>query len=121
MSERVERKIVAMLGDVQVSPYGNPVPGLEELGVEPPDVDAAAEQARASLADHPDAAAFVLERIGEPLQVDHEVLARMAEAGVRPGRTVQVERSASTLTLRGEGGAVDLDADLAAFLFGVPA
>ena len=34
MSDRVERKIVALLGDTLTeSPYGNPIPGLEELGV----------------------------------------------------------------------------------------
>ena len=33
MSERVERKILAMLGDHHdESPYGNPIPGLDELG-----------------------------------------------------------------------------------------
>lgn len=35
MSDRVERKILALLGEGdgqgQVSPYGNPIPGLEEL------------------------------------------------------------------------------------------
>ena len=32
MSDRVERKILAMLPDHALSPYGNPIPGLEELG-----------------------------------------------------------------------------------------
>ena len=32
MSERVERKILAMLKDHHESPYGNPIPGLDELG-----------------------------------------------------------------------------------------
>ena len=36
MSERVERKILAMLEDHLVSPYGNPIPGLDELGGRPP-------------------------------------------------------------------------------------
>ena len=35
MSERVERKILAMIGDHRESPYGNPIPGLDELGEEP--------------------------------------------------------------------------------------
>ena len=38
MSERVERKILAMLGGDHNSPYGNPIPGLDELGdPEPPE------------------------------------------------------------------------------------
>ncbi len=32
MSERVERKILALVGDLAESPYGNPIPGLAELG-----------------------------------------------------------------------------------------
>src|SRR6478736_9042312 len=31
MSEAVERKLVALLDNPTVSPYGNPIPGLEEL------------------------------------------------------------------------------------------
>ena len=34
MSERVERKILALIGDHRESPYGNPIPGLDELGEE---------------------------------------------------------------------------------------
>ena len=38
MSEQVERRIVAMLDHPTESPYGNPIPGLDELGqaVAPP-------------------------------------------------------------------------------------
>src|SRR5450756_1153998 len=32
MSERVERKILALIGEQRESPYGNPIPGLDELG-----------------------------------------------------------------------------------------
>jgi DtxR family Mn-dependent transcriptional regulator len=35
MSERVERKLLGMLVDPRESPYGNPIPGLEELGGPP--------------------------------------------------------------------------------------
>src|SRR5919201_5088515 len=36
MSEAVERKLVALLGNPTTSPYGNPIPGLDELGVGEP-------------------------------------------------------------------------------------
>lgn len=35
MSERVERRLVGLLGQPRHDPYGNPIPGLEELGLEP--------------------------------------------------------------------------------------
>lgn len=34
MSEKVERKILGLIGDGLESPYGNPIPGLHELGVD---------------------------------------------------------------------------------------
>ena len=34
MSEAVERKLVKLLGRPTTSPYGNPTPGLDELGVD---------------------------------------------------------------------------------------
>ena len=34
MSEKVERKILGLIGDGLESPYGNPIPGLDELGVD---------------------------------------------------------------------------------------
>ena len=33
MSEKVERKILGLIGEGLESPYGNPIPGLDELGV----------------------------------------------------------------------------------------
>ena len=39
ISEDVERKLVDLLGTPTESPYGNPIPGLDELGVvEPPEL-----------------------------------------------------------------------------------
>ena len=33
-----EQRLVALLGHPQLSPYGNPIPGLHELGVDQPAV-----------------------------------------------------------------------------------
>ncbi len=35
MSEAVERRLLELLGQPTVSPYGNPIPGLAELGIAP--------------------------------------------------------------------------------------
>ena len=37
MSEQVERRLIEILGQPRESPYGNPIPGLEELGLPPAD------------------------------------------------------------------------------------
>nr|WP_277352154.1 iron dependent repressor, metal binding and dimerization domain protein [Knoellia sp. DB2414S] len=92
MSERVERKILAMLKDHHDSPYGNPIPGLDELGEDDP-----AEDFRSGLktltelaGDEPET--VLVRRIGEPVQVDHEALSLLTVARLLPGERVRVRR-----------------------------
>ena len=113
MSERVERKILGLLGEVEVSPYGNPVPGLEELGLEP----AAPEVGLVPLTSE-SVERFVVERIGEPLQLDHDLLERMKETGIMPGTEVEVAADAGTVTLTGPRGTLSIDRESAGHLFG---
>ena len=47
MSETVERRLLEVLGHPTVSPYGNPIPGLDELG------EGDADPLRRPGADHP--------------------------------------------------------------------
>lgn len=116
MSEQVERRLAGLLDHPQQDPYGNPIPGLDELG-EHPGGDAFLDGVEPLAAwDRPTA---VLARIGEPLQVDIDLLARLAEAGLRPGAVMTVERSEGIVTLAGAGSPVVLDVpeDLARHLF----
>ncbi|NDK32744.1 metal-dependent transcriptional regulator [Nesterenkonia haasae] len=95
MSERVERRLVELLDDPVVSPYGNPIPGLEELGVQ---VGAhPAQSARKNLLqvakDH-DAGTgtslWKVQRLAESIQVEPEVLGQLLDVGLRPGVAVEV-------------------------------
>ncbi|MPV38739.1 metal-dependent transcriptional regulator [Georgenia subflava] len=128
MSERVERRLLELLDHPHVDPYGNPIPGLELLGdVTPappgPEVrslaDVVAELQPAggpgAAPDGPDGPAatpeVVLARIGEPLQVDVELLGRMAEAGLRPGVRIQLRLrpEVDLVTLHTPGSEIDLE------------
>jgi DtxR family Mn-dependent transcriptional regulator len=104
MSERVERKLLEILDHPTESPYGNPIPGLAELGVTG-DGERFRDGLR-QLTDVADAAGceVVVRRIGEPAQGDPEVLAALEQAGLRPGQRVQVRRV---------GGAVQVSGPLA--------
>src|SRR5664279_1532018 len=89
VSERVERKILALLGEHRESPYGNPIPGLDELG-EPLN-----EEFRLGVTNLVElvaqgASAATVRRIGEPAQVDPEALNLLTQAGLMPGRRVPV-------------------------------
>src|SRR3954451_12571856 len=66
MSERVERKLLAMLSGVNESPYGNPIPGLDELGAPPGSTPTFKQGVRTlpeALTATPDAEKFVVRRL----------------------------------------------------------
>lgn len=121
MSDRVERKILALLENSEESPYGNPIPGLEELGGAQGTTFRDGVERLVDVVRDGHEAVFV-RRIGEPVQVDAEALALLTEAGVVPGERVQVEaRGDDRVVARGlrEGvtGGVSLPQEIAVHVF----
>jgi len=90
MSDAVERRIVALLEKPLVCPHGNPIPGLEELGLPFASQEAAFELQSLTLAaaQHP-GALVIVDRISEQLQPDAQLMHRLTEAGLRPGDTAR--------------------------------
>ena len=120
MSERVERKILGLLGGVKESPYGNPIPGLDELGLEPGEEFLHGMEAMSTLADHAPVLVTV-RRIGEPVQVDTEALALLTAAELTPGTRATVRREGSRVIAAREGrpeaSGVSLPDDIASHVF----
>ena len=121
MSERVERKILAMLKDHHDSPYGNPIPGLDELGEErSEDFRSAGLRNLVEMAGD-DPVLVRVRRIGEPVQVDHEALALLTSAGLLPGERVEVRLRDKRIIAVREGAApadgVSLPLDVAVHVF----
>ncbi|MET9213906.1 MULTISPECIES: metal-dependent transcriptional regulator [unclassified Nocardia] len=105
MSEEVERRLIEVLNHPTTSPYGNPIPGLDELGLgDTP----AAEETLVRLSDLPNGAlhAVVVRRLAEHIQTDPEVIGRLREAGVVPDARVTVETKpgAVLITVPGHSG-----------------
>jgi DtxR family Mn-dependent transcriptional regulator len=127
MSERVERRLLSLLDHPTESPYGNPIPGLDELGEVSTGDDGfltglvtlvqAAEAAEATEAA--EGGVVVVRRLGEPLQYDHVLLARLAAAGVLPGGRLTVERVAGGVSVKESAGAegIELTDALASHVF----
>ncbi|AXH97237.1 metal-dependent transcriptional regulator [Ornithinimicrobium avium] len=118
MSVEVEQRILSLLEDATTSPYGNPVPGLEELGHTP----AGAPTGRPShqLADEAvgEKVSVQVVRLGEAAQVDPEVLGLLLESGVRPGADVRVWAEDGRTIVEAAGGqAVSLPVDVASHIF----
>ena len=101
MSEEVERRLVEVLGIPTTSPYGNPIPGLDELGVITP----AMEATPARLTDLPigGPTAVVIKRLAEHVQADSDLIGRFRAAGVVPDArvAVTVRRDAVVISANG--------------------
>lgn len=90
MSEAVERRLVAVLNNPTTSPYGNPIPGLDQLGV---DASADDDARLVRLSDLPRGTScnVVVRRLAEHVQVDTELISRLRDVGVVPNARVTVE------------------------------
>jgi len=95
MSEKVERRLVEMLDNPTVSPFGNPIPGLALLGL--PEPDGRPDDANlVRLTELPtgDSVAVVVRQLTEHVQDDAALISRLKEAGVVPNARVLVQSSA---------------------------
>jgi DtxR family Mn-dependent transcriptional regulator len=98
MSEAVERKLVQLLDNPTISPYGNPIPGLDELarlpdtatpGISAPPMLEVGLQRLDEFARRGGGRVEV-RRIAEHVQVDADLMAELKESGIVPGHDVQV-------------------------------
>ncbi|WP_344007439.1 metal-dependent transcriptional regulator [Nocardioides lentus] len=103
MSETVERRLLELLDHPTESPYGNPIPGLEELGqtrvveafmegVESLSQAAGAEESRVHV-----------RRISEEMQKDEQLMGALRRVGALPDKTVLVAATDQGV-LVGSGG-----------------
>lgn len=117
MSEQVERRLVELLEHPTESPYGNPIPGLSELGgtgesatflegVVSLTVTAGAEPAR-----------VVVRRIAEEIQKDTQVMSVLRRVGALPGNDVLVSAGVEGVVIARQGETAEVDAEAAAHIF----
>ena len=115
ISETVERRLLEILGHPTESPYGNPIPGLAELGDDASDEFLGGMVALTELPK--DTTTVVVRRIGEPIQSDTKLMTRLRRAGLRPNAPVTVDRIDGKVHL-GEGSrAVALEDAIASHVF----
>lgn len=112
MSEEVERHIVTLLDSVDRSPFGNPIPGLADLGV---DNQADVKPGIRSV-DLPESDLRLKVRIiqvNEILQVDPDQFKQLQRAGIHVGTVVEMEHRDGRVKLFFENNVVELLDDLA--------
>jgi len=87
MSENVERRIVEVLDNPTTSPYGNPIPGLDQLGL----TLVADEDKAVRLVDLPQGdSTVVVTRLSEHAQSDPDLISELRQAGVVPNARISV-------------------------------
>ncbi|WP_207454039.1 metal-dependent transcriptional regulator [Desertivibrio insolitus] len=103
MSEQVERRLLEMLDHPTESPYGNPIPGLEELGDEPAVPFMQGVVNIVQVAARGGTTTGVIRRLGEPVQFEPELLQQLRNAGVVPGATAQISAAGSYVLVQVDG------------------
>ena len=120
MSETVERRLVELLGHPTESPYGNPIPSLDDLGAPP---SARFLEGVVSLVPHVRAqdgpTEVLIRRLAEPAQFDPEQLGQRTATGVLPGATATATAVPGGVRLEVDGfeDALVLPTELAAHVF----
>ncbi len=118
MSEAVERRVLELLRHPTESPYGNPIPGLEELG------DGVADPflgegtlSLAELGPNSVPKQVIIRRIGEPIQTDEQLMHTLRRAGVQPGAVVSVTSATGGVLVGSGGEAAELSREVAGHVF----
>ncbi|HET7690131.1 MAG TPA: metal-dependent transcriptional regulator [Nocardioidaceae bacterium] len=118
MSEAVERRLLELLDHPTESPYGNPIPGLAELGE-----TNGGEQfmegvvSLDSVVKDDDDVRVRVARISEEVQKDESLMAAMRRVGALPDREVVVSQGAEGLLIGSGGETAEIESDVAAHVF----
>lgn len=89
ISERVEKQLMALLGNPIKSPFGNPIPALDELGIDVavPDFLDGVDSLSDVVASVPKS--FIVRRISEAAQANLDLMTELEQAGIVVGATIQ--------------------------------
>src|SRR3954468_16554411 len=116
MSESVEERVYELLGRPTRSPYGNPIPGLDEFDgtavATTPTGDTERNLAFPGLTGD-----VVVSRICESVQTNAEVLRQLHAAGIDPGVKVTVAQARDAVRVDRSGEEIILPREVASRVF----
>lgn len=95
MSEEVERRLIQVLDNPTTSPFGNPIPGLPDLGFGAQSGAGGDDLVRLTELPAGSPVAVVVRRLTEHVQGDVELITQLKEAGVVPNARVTVQTNAA--------------------------
>ena len=119
MSDAVERRILALLDKPLVCPHGNPIPGLDDLGLP----FATGDDDPAPLVTMRDAAraetdvVVQVARLSEQIQPDEDLLRELRRAGVLPGERVTLSVHGKSICVTHGDEKIDLGPRVSEHIF----
>jgi len=119
ISETVERRLIELLGHPTTSPYGNPIPGLQELGETAADEEFldGVESLTKVVASADEPVRVLVRRISEPLQTDTTVMSVLRRVGALPEQEVLASPSPLGVLLSRGHESAELDTAAASHIF----
>jgi DtxR family transcriptional regulator, Mn-dependent transcriptional regulator len=120
MSEQVERRLLVMLDNPTESPYGNPIPGLEELGHEEQGQDFMDGVQPVSQLAGPERSMVLVRRIAEEVQKDERLMATLRRIGALPDHTVAISLTEDGIMIGSGGETAEIDVEAAEHIFARP-
>ncbi len=119
ISESVERRLYELLGHPERCPHGNVIPGLEELFTEASVVPAARDETMTDVTyGTKEPVRVTVTRITEQLQSDLELMLKLKQAGIQPGREVLLGAVEGGVRVSGADAAPEsLPAEVASHVF----
>lgn len=120
MSEQVERRLLELLDHPTESPYGNPIPALDELGdpLARPFLEGVINVVNL-VANESGPIAGTIKRLGEPVQFEPELLQQLLAAGVIPGAEATITAAGSYVLIQvdGHGEGLELPSEVAIHVY----
>ncbi|XKK42067.1 metal-dependent transcriptional regulator [Nocardiopsis sp. ARC36] len=120
ISEAVEERLVTLLNAPSVCPHGNPIPGLDELGLENYSPEPFTDDSIVPMIDVAgnSETTVTVRRISEQIQSDADIMLTLRESGVQPGQEVVLRASDGGVhVIGGESEGADLSEVVAGHIF----
>ncbi|WP_030485540.1 metal-dependent transcriptional regulator [Nocardioides aequoreus] len=121
MSETVERRLLELLDHPTESPYGNPIPGLGELGAADEAEEFRTGVEALSGVVGTESRRVRVRRISEEMQKDEVLMGALRRAGAMPGTTIAAQATPEGVLLGSSGETAEIVTEAAEHIFVSPA
>ncbi|GAA4813581.1 metal-dependent transcriptional regulator [Nocardioides caeni] len=117
ISETVEKRLIELLDHPTESPYGNPIPGLGELGEEKLGESFMTDVEPLSKAASTESTRVLVRRISEEMQKDEALMSAMRRVGALPDKTITIEATPDGVLVGAGGETAEIFSEAADHIF----